>query len=290
MAASSKIKSMVVHVNDKPRSAQVVALAQRFAQALGAHLAAVHAVAPSNTGAYLSPEAASLALDLHEGEDQRRVQRAAELVKAAGADISFRSEMGDSAEAMVQIARNCDLLVMSQQDPQVPDGSADGLIGRLLISGGCPILFVPYVNDTPLARCGERVLVAWTDKRESARALRDALPFLQAAKHIELVRFSESAELGPEPLLRPQAYLRLHGIECTLKVLHQREPSLGERLMSSFMPDASVAEALLSHAADSDSDLIVMGGYGQTRLWELVLGGVTRSMLHSMTVPVLMSH
>jgi len=60
--------------------------------------------------------------------------------------------------------------------------------------------------------------------------------------------------------------------------------------MSSFIPDASVAEAVLSHAADSDSDLIVMGGYGQTRLWELVLGGVTRSMLQSMTVPVLMSH
>lgn len=288
--AASKIKAMVVHVGDKPRSAQVLALARRFADAFEADLAAVHAVAPSNTGAFLSPEAASLALDLHIEEDQRRVQRARDLVNAAGGNISFRSEMGDSAEALVQIARNCDLLVMSQQDPQVPDGSADGLIGRLLVSAACPILFVPYVNDTPLDRCGERVLVAWSNKRESARALRDALPFLQRAKHIELVRFAEVAELGPEPMLRPQAYLRQHGVECTLKVLHQREPSLGERLMSSFMPDASVAEALLSHAADSDSDLIVMGGYGQTRLWELVLGGVTRSMLHSMTVPVLMSH
>lgn len=288
--ATSKLKSVVVHVSDRPRSAQVVALARRFAAAFEADLAAVHAVAPSNTGAYLSPEAASMALDLHEGEDQRRVERARELVKAAGGDIRFSSEMGDSSGAMVQIARNCDLLVMSQQDPQAPDGSADGLLGRLLVSGGCPILFVPYVNDTPLERCGERVLVAWCDKRESARALRDALPFLQRAKHVELVRFAEVAELGPEPLLRPQAYLRLHGIESTLKVLHQREPSLGERLMSSFMPDASVAEALLSHAADSDSDLIVMGGYGQTRLWELVLGGVTRQVLHSMTVPVLMSH
>lgn len=288
--SASKLRSMVVHVNDQPHSAQVIALAQRFAATLGAELAAVHAVAPSNTGAYLSPEGASLALDLHEGSDHRRAQRARALVQAAGGDISFSSEMADSVEAMVQRARNCDLLVMSQQDPQVPDGSADGLIGRLLVSAACPILFVPYVNDTPLERCGERVLVAWCDKRESARALRDALPFLQRARHVELVRFAEKAELGPEPLLRPQAYLRLHGIECTLKVLHQRDPSMGERLMSSFIPDASVAEALLSHAADSDSDLIVMGGYGQTRLWELVLGGVTRSMLQSMTVPVLMSH
>jgi nucleotide-binding universal stress UspA family protein len=51
-----------------------------------------------------------------------------------------------------------------------------------------------------------------------------------------------------------------------------------------------VAEALLSHAADMHADLIVMGGYGHSRLWELVLGGVTRTMLETMTVPVLMSH
>ena len=279
---------MVVHVSDSPRVPQVLALARRLAELHGARLSAIHAVAPSASGAYISPEASSLAVQLRGDTDKARQQRAADLVAEAGGEIAFASVMSDAATEMVQAARSSDLLVMGQQEPGQQHGLPEGLIGRLLVSSACPILFVPYVHETPC--CGERVLVAWRDSRESARALRDALPLLRRARRVELVRFAESELAGPEPLLRAQAYLRLHGVEAELKVLQRPEPSLGERLISSWTPDASVAEALLSQAADSDADLIVMGGFGHTRLWELVLGGVTRTMLASMTVPVLMSH
>ena len=73
-------------------------------------------------------------------------------------------------------------------------------------------------------------------------------------------------------------------------MLSQAEASAGERMRRGGVPDVAVAEALLSHAADMHADFIVMGGYGHSRLWELVLGGVTRTMLETMTVPVLMSH
>jgi nucleotide-binding universal stress UspA family protein len=93
-----------------------------------------------------------------------------------------------------------------------------------------------------------------------------------------------------EPLDAVAAHLQRHGVTANCTVRLTREPSLGERMRRPWTPDAPVAEALLSHAADSDADLIVMGGYGHPRAWELVLGGVTRTLLKSMTVPVLMSH
>ena len=81
-----------------------------------------------------------------------------------------------------------------------------------------------------------------------------------------------------------------HGVRAECTVHRSREPTVAERLLPRWTPDAPVAEALLSHAADTGADLIVMGGYGHPRAWELVLGGVTRTLLQSMTVPVLMSH
>jgi len=69
-----------------------------------------------------------------------------------------------------------------------------------------------------------------------------------------------------------------------------RQVSFRERMLTPTVVDASIAELVLSHAADMNADLIVMGGYGHTRAYELVLGGVTRTLLGSMTVPVLMSH
>lgn len=290
MNAHTQVRSVLALLSDSPRSAAVLALAQRLAGSQGAQLRALHAVAPSASGAYLTPEASALALQLRTELDGQRVADAAALVAKAGSGIPFESLLSESPQELLQRARNCDLLVLGQPDPATPDGTASGMVSRLLVAGGCPLLFVPYAVDTPLERCGSRVLVAWSDTRESARALRDALPWLGMAKHVELVRFAGHDEAGPEPLERARDYLALHGVQAKIQVLHGRESSLSERLAANWTPDAPVAEALLSHAADIDADLIVMGGYGHARLWELVLGGVTRTMLQSMTVPVLMSH
>jgi nucleotide-binding universal stress UspA family protein len=137
------------------------------------------------------------------------------------------------------------------------------------------------------------VIVAWSPARETARALRDALPLLAAAETVELVRLADDAtgDDGPEPLQAVRAYLRRHGVEATVRVLARGTAAApGSLLGGGWTPDVPVAEALLSHAADTGADLIVMGGYGHARLRELALGGVTRTMLQSMTVPVLMSH
>jgi hypothetical protein len=117
---------------------------------------------------------------------------------------------------------------------------------------------------------------------------------LARAVHVELVSFSNGDQthvaLQQASIKRVAAYLGQHGIQAVTTVLTQGEPSLGERMRRGWVPDVAVAEALLSHAADVNADFMVMGGYGHSRLWELVLGGVTRTMLETMTVPVLMSH
>jgi nucleotide-binding universal stress UspA family protein len=114
------------------------------------------------------------------------------------------------------------------------------------------------------------------------------------ASQVELVSFAD-ADRADVPsrqasLQQVADYLGRHGVQATTTVLSQAEPSVGERMRRGWVPDVAVAEALLWHAADMHADFIVMGGYGHSRLRELVLGGVTRTMLETMTVPVLMSH
>jgi nucleotide-binding universal stress UspA family protein len=217
-----------------------------------------------------------------------------------GLAVALQCIDGDPVEVLQSCARTADLLITSQRDPARDGGLSTGQSARLLVGSACPVLIVPHVGSTvegsvpgkaaPL----RRVLVAWADTRESARAVRDALPLLAQAVHVELVSFAKGGR-GDDAsqraaLDRVVAYLARHQVQALPLLLSRGEASVGERMQRGGLPDVAVAEALLSHAADMQADVIVMGGYGHPRLWELVLGGVTRSMLETMTVPVWMSH
>ncbi|NML14792.1 universal stress protein [Azohydromonas caseinilytica] len=289
----SDLRRIVVHLSDSPRARAVALWASSLADEHGAELHAVHAVEATPTAAYLTPEATTIATQLSLDSDRTRIEQARtlaeELGRQRGQALPFESVLGDPLPTLLRHARSADLLVLGQHDPETPDGTAAGLAGRVLMGAGCPLLFVPYADADGGPRPVRNVLAAWNDSRESARALRDALPLLRRAQNVELVRFvrGDDEVLPLEPLLQ---YLAAHGVRASGSVQRSREPSVGERLLSPWTPDAPVAEALLSRAADLDADLIVIGGYGHTRAWELALGGVTRTLLQSMTVPVLMSH
>jgi nucleotide-binding universal stress UspA family protein len=286
------IRDVLVHVDDSPRSAQVLRLAAALAARHGAALRAVYAVESPATGAYLSAEAAALAAQLGRESQQARRELVQARVAEAAPGTPLEMPAGDPLAALLQRARATDLLVLGQHDPHHPEGGGARLASRLLVAAGCPLLFVPFAGGFDLGALhgGPRVLVAWADTRESARALRDALPVLQAASHVELVRFARPGEAVAERLDEVLRHLRRHGVKAECSVRTSREPGLAERVLPRWSPDAPVAEALLSHAADQRIDLVVMGGFGHPRAWELVLGGVTRTLLQSMTVPVLMSH
>ncbi len=300
----SPIRRILVHVGDADTADGPLRAAAALAAAHGAEVAAIHAVEPVSA-AYLTPEVSALAIEAASRGEQARRDAALARVRAALPGAALLEGAGpvpaDASDLVVAASRGADLLVVSQADPGRPDGTRAGFAGRVLVGAACPVLFVPHVDwKAALARpapgFGTRVLVAWSDTREAARALRDALPLLQRAEHVELLTMVDADAVDApgsgrdDGLATPAALLARHGVRAVRTVLPTREPTLGERLRRAWIPDASVAETLLSRAADVDADLVVMGGYGHPRAWELVLGGVTRTMLQTMTVPVLMSH
>ena len=134
---------------------------------------------------------------------------------------------------------------------------------------------MPFIQKVGLKL--DRVMVCWDGGRASTRAIGDAMPLLEKAKQIEVVvvgsKPPKSDEVSGADLGQ---HLARHGVNVDVK-----------RITS---PDIDVASTILSYAADASADLIVMGGYGHSRLREFILGGATRAILESMTVPVLMSH
>ena len=145
------------------------------------------------------------------------------------------------------------------------------------MSLGRPVLYVPSAGR--FDDCGTRVLVPWNASREAARAVEEGLAFLREAKAAEVVTFDPdkvfpTGNIAPESDMR--AYLNRHDVNARVVGL----PSGG----------IDVGSAILSRAADNGADLIVMGAYSHSRARELVLGGATRTLFKSMTVPTLMSH
>jgi nucleotide-binding universal stress UspA family protein len=298
------IKDLVVHVNDEVTSRHAIALAAALAGELGARLTVVMVAPAVGAGVGLTAETAALAQEIERAQ-RASLQSAGERVAAAvrqhiDVPLELRFAEGDPAEVLQVQSRTSDLLIVSQRDPAGSGGLASGQSARLLLAAACPVLIVPHIGwaaeQVAAARTRplQRALVAWSDTRESGRALHDAMPLLVRASHVELVSFADAShgevQMRRASLQDVAEYLARHGVQTAMTVLSQGEPSLGERMRRGWMPDVAAADALLSHAADVHADLIVMGGYGHSRLRELVLGGVTRTMLDTMTVPVLMSH
>jgi len=180
-------------------------------------------------------------------------------------------------EALTIAARYADLLVVGQSTPDNATITPENLPESVALATGRPVLVVPHVGaDKPP---GKKVMLCWNASRESARAASDAMPFLKAANEVIVLIVDPKASAnghGAEPGADVATWLARHGV----KVSVQREVA----------GDTDIGNVILSRAADLDVDLIVMGAYGHSRMRELVMGGVSRTLLSSMTVPVLMSH
>jgi nucleotide-binding universal stress UspA family protein len=275
-------RSILVHLDDNERTAGRLDVGIRLAKTFGAHL----------VGAYLQPSydiypfvAEMLPADfVQERIDARTdAQQVAEArfraaVEAAGVEAEWRAPAGDPYEVATIHARYADLTVLGQPERAAPDYSFANDLGHdVLVGSGRPVLFVPYAGA--VERLGERILVAWKDTREAARALGDAMPLLRNAQEVRAVTVAPKDDEPIEDFIAEQqlrSTFALQGLKATVK-----------RIVA---PDISAGEFLLSQAADMSADMIVMGGYSHRRIRELVWGGVTRVMLRSMTVPVLMSH
>ncbi len=184
------------------------------------------------------------------------------------------TSIAGASDELARMGRRFDLVVVGQaeHDTPMPEEVVDE---GVLFESGRPVIFVPFIQTAALKL--DRVLVAWDGGRAATRAIGDAMPFLEKAKQVEIVVVGSKPPKSDEV---PGADLGQHLARHGLKVAVKRITA----------PDIDVPSTILSHAADSSADLIVMGGYGHSRLREFILGGATRGLLEAMTVPVLMSH
>jgi len=204
-----------------------------------------------------------------------RFENAARLASVLVETRLVEATLAGAATRFAHIARRFDLSVVAQAQPNATDGLDALIVEQALFDSGRPVLVVPYIQTAPFK--ADRVMLCWDGSRPAARAAGDAMPILARAKTVE-VFIVESGKLKSHEI--PGADIADHLARHGLKVNVTRTVS----------GDVDVANVILSHAADSGADLIVMGGYGHSRLREFVLGGATRGLLASMTVPTLMSH
>jgi len=276
-------RSIFVHADDTEPCARRLDYAARLARRFPSELHGSYLPSPSELTRYAKAVMSQEEIDKYarlraeersaaEATFRKAAQKAG--VASFDWDVPQRSPIG----AAVLRARHSDLAILGQPPRDDPrEDFAAELANAVVTRSGRPVLFVPSVGD--YSTIGERVLIAWKDSRESARAVADALPLLKDAKKvIALAVTPEADETANERFTDAQlsAFLSRHDIDATVK-----------RIAAA---DIEAGELLLSQVADTGADLIVMGAYSRPRLTEIVWGGVTRVVMSSMTAPVLMSH
>jgi len=203
-----------------------------------------------------------------------RFEQAAKRAGISSETRVINESLQGAADTIGRIGRRFDLIIVGQPDRR--KSSADQVVDEgVLFESGRPVIFVPFIQKG--AAKLDRIMICWDGGRAAARAVADALPLLKKAKQVEVAIISDKPSKSDEvPGADLGQHLARHGFKVDVKHITS--------------PDIDVPSTILSHASDSSADMIVMGGYGHSRLREFVLGGATRGLLESMTVPVLMSH
>ena len=277
----NELRSILVHLDASPRSVRRLQLARELAAALDARVATVYATTPSVLSVpYLMAEGAAEMLPLlqqldRDYRDDARGRFDRVVADAPDAIVWHELRSGPVTAGVARLALCHDLLVLGQHDAADPltIGVPADFVESVLLASGQAALVVPHVDS--VGTCGRRALIAWKPTREAARAVAAAVPLLRRAQRIDLAVADEPG--GGDDVEALIGLLRLHGVQAAVE-------------RHAVLASADAGEQLLSLAADRGADLLVRGGYGHTRAREFVLGGASRTVLRSMTLPVLMAH
>lgn len=273
------IKTILLHMANDDAHAGRMAVAAALAKRFSAHIHALYIATPVSMPAGATGRAASYGFMAEATaiahENAERIEQ--EVRQALnGLSYDWTVEEGDHVDLLAERASYADLVVVAQS-AAVRAGervSLHNIPDRLPLETATPVLVLPP-SQPATAAIGRHVLVAWKNSRESARAVRAAMPFLKAAESVTVLtveppgqRSDEAAALGD--------WLHRHGIAA--------------RPQAVIASGGEVGDMILSCCADQGADLLVMGSYGHSRLRELVLGGATRTVLEGLSVPALMTH
>ncbi|CAO3445190.1 universal stress protein [Azospirillum largimobile] len=273
------IKTILLHMANDDAHAGRMAVAAALAKQFSAHIQALYVATPVSMPAGATGRAASYVFMAeataiaHENAEriEREVQQALN-----GLSFDWTVEEGDHVELLAERASYADLVVVAQS-AAVRAGervSLHNIPDRLPLETATPVLVLPP-GQPATAAIGRHVLVAWKNSRESARAVRAAMPFLETAQSVTVLTVEPPGQRSDEAAALVD-WLHRHGIAA--------------RPQSVIASGGEVGEMILSCCTDQGADLLVMGAYGHSRLRELVLGGATRTVLEELTLPALMTH
>jgi nucleotide-binding universal stress UspA family protein len=285
-------KNLLVPTTGGPTDASVLATARLAAQAFAAHLEFLHVrvdttevLMSMTAGGVGGGDAVQSVIDRMEAEAEANAAAARQAVAdglaaagiplrdapdGAGPSAQISQETGSQSAWVAQYGRFADLIVMGRGGPD--DGAAETLEAALMDTGK-PLLIAP---SAPPASLGRRIVIAWKDTPEAARAVSCALPFIGQAEQVTIVTVLDDADAKDESGGRLLRALRWHNRAVQVRALPRGR--------------ASAVEVLHREAEALGADLLVMGGYSHSRLREVVFGGFTRSTLGNASIPVLMAH
>lgn len=253
-----------------------------IAQAFEAHVTAIaYRFRIELPGTIIGSGVAASIIESQQRETEKLVAEAAKrfehAAKMAGVEHAIETpdlSLAEAADGFGTMARAYDLAVVCQPQPDRP-GPEELMAEATLFGAGRPAMVVPYIQKEGMKL--DRVTVCWDGSHAAARAVADAMPFLEKAKKIEVMIVQRKGG-------------RDDAVPGTDIAQHLARHKLNVELRRVTVPELDIASTILSHVADTGSDFLVMGGYGHSRLREFIVGGVTRDILGSMTVPTLMSH
>lgn len=273
------IKDLIVNLECAPSRQHIVNYAVAVSEKFDAHLTGVAFATRSGASAAAMGEVPADIIRMLMEKDKQAAQDAIKGFEAAArrSNISVEPHLINGAmtvsraTAFARMTRRFDLSVLMQSDSEL--ATNDDLIEAALFESGRPVIVVPYIHKSGINL--DRIVCCWDGSRTAARAVNDAIPLLKQAKSVELLRVTDEQtdEIRGFDIAN---HLARHGLKIDLNVV----PAAG----------VDVANRILSHAADTSADMLVMGGYGHSRLREFLLGGVTRRILETMTLPTFMSH
>lgn len=276
-------KDILVHVDGSPASEAHARAALALAAHFGARVTALALLAEPFLRRVLGHAPPELLRDLMAQADEEADAVATALAaqaQTAGVTLVARRHRGPLDRLptlLAREARSADLVVVGQPDPET--GSADEalLVEAALMESGRPVLMVPATGAA--FQIPRRAVIAWNASREAPRAVHDALSLLLAAEEVVVLVVDPqeiASDLGREPGTGVAAHLVQHGVAARVKTVSSDRRATGE--------------FILGQAEDEGADLLVMGGYGRSRLRKVLMGGVTQHMLDRATMPVLLSH
>ncbi len=271
------IKHILVHLDEQRHLKATAEAACNIAAASDAHVTGFYTIPRISIPTYAESRIPTEVVAAHDQAAEEEAVKAekefASIAGNAGCLYDWQAVKGYADKLINDQARYTDMVVMGQASPSKPSPHSVAVENHVIMGCARPVLIIPRVGVS--GEIGNRVLVAWNGTREAVRAVNDAMPLLERAKHVEVLTIDAGRDDRDIPGADICQYLARHGVNAEA---------------ASVKKQGSTTDTLLSYAKDNSASLVVMGAYGHSRLREFVMGGATYNMLQNADVSVLMSH